>query len=130
MQADRGWIKMDDISHTQSNDGMLKNAVRIEEDAGVPRVGDSSAGAHGREEEGEARASTPQRRPWARKRKSYSHAHFKVYKRRWFGLAQLVLLNVVVSWDVSIYSDCRAYIACRSGGRPHCQLLFLNHWDG
>lgn len=33
---------------------------------------------------------------------SYSHTHFRVYKRRWFGLAQLVLLNVVVSWDVSI----------------------------
>ena len=26
---------------------------------------------------------------------------WKVYKRRWFGLLQLVLLNVVVSWDVS-----------------------------
>jgi hypothetical protein len=26
---------------------------------------------------------------------------YKVYKRRWFGLAQLVLLNIVVSWDVS-----------------------------
>lgn len=26
---------------------------------------------------------------------------FKVYKRRWFGLGQLVLLNIVVSWDVS-----------------------------
>lgn len=27
---------------------------------------------------------------------------WKVYKRRWFGLGQLVLLNIVVSWDVSI----------------------------
>lgn len=27
---------------------------------------------------------------------------YKVYKRRFFGLAQLVLLNIVVSWDVSI----------------------------
>ncbi len=27
---------------------------------------------------------------------------YKVYKRRWFGLVQLVLLNIVVSWDVSI----------------------------
>ena len=27
---------------------------------------------------------------------------YKVYKRRWFGLMQLVLLNIVVSWDVSI----------------------------
>lgn len=25
---------------------------------------------------------------------------FKVYKMRWFGLGQLVLLNIVVSWDV------------------------------
>lgn len=33
---------------------------------------------------------------------------WKVYKRRWFGLAQLVLLNVVVSWDVS--SRCFFYV--------------------
>jgi hypothetical protein len=26
---------------------------------------------------------------------------YKVYKRRWFGLVQIVLLNIVVSWDVS-----------------------------
>lgn len=26
---------------------------------------------------------------------------YKVYKRRWFGLVQLILLNIVVSWDVS-----------------------------
>ncbi|KAF2020761.1 MFS general substrate transporter [Aaosphaeria arxii CBS 175.79] len=32
-------------------------------------------------------------------RNTYSHTHFRVYKRRWFGLAQLVLLNIVVSWD-------------------------------
>lgn len=29
---------------------------------------------------------------------------YKVYKRRFFGLAQLVLLNIVVSWDVCIHS--------------------------
>ena len=28
-------------------------------------------------------------------------ADYKVYKIRWFGLMQLVLLNIVVSWDVS-----------------------------
>lgn len=27
---------------------------------------------------------------------------YKVYKRRFWGLAQLVLLNIVVSWDVRI----------------------------
>jgi hypothetical protein len=26
---------------------------------------------------------------------------YKTYKRRWFGLAQLSLLNIVVSWTVS-----------------------------
>lgn len=25
---------------------------------------------------------------------------YKVYKRRWFGLVQLTLLNIIVSWDV------------------------------
>jgi len=28
-------------------------------------------------------------------------SQYKTYKRRWFGLFQLVLLNIVVSWDVS-----------------------------
>jgi len=27
---------------------------------------------------------------------------YKVYKRRWFGLLQLILLNIIVSWDVCI----------------------------
>jgi hypothetical protein len=27
---------------------------------------------------------------------------YRVYKRRWFGLFQLVLLNIIVSWDVSL----------------------------
>ena len=26
---------------------------------------------------------------------------YKVYRRRWFGLLQLTLLNIIVSWDVS-----------------------------
>jgi hypothetical protein len=29
---------------------------------------------------------------------------YKVYKRRWFGLVQLTLLNIIVSFDVSIFS--------------------------
>lgn len=31
---------------------------------------------------------------------SHVEGRYKVYKRRFFGLAQLVLLNIVVSWDV------------------------------
>lgn len=26
---------------------------------------------------------------------------YRTYRRRWFGLAQLTLLNIIVSWDVS-----------------------------
>lgn len=41
------------------------------------------------------------RRSWTLSRISTttSFAEYKVYKRRFFGLAQLVLLNIVVSWD-------------------------------
>ena len=30
---------------------------------------------------------------------------YKVYKIRWFGLTQLILLNIVVSWDVSFSNE-------------------------
>lgn len=30
---------------------------------------------------------------------------YKVYKRRWFGLLQLILLNIIVSWDVRICAE-------------------------
>lgn len=30
---------------------------------------------------------------------------YKVYKRRWFGLVQLVLLNIIVSWDVRLLTS-------------------------
>jgi len=33
-----------------------------------------------------------------------SETEFKVYKRRWFGLVQLVLLNIIVSWDWLTFS--------------------------
>ncbi len=39
---------------------------------------------------------------------------YRVYKRRWLGLAQLTLLNLVVSWDVSLAS----YFAASFSGEP------------
>lgn len=33
---------------------------------------------------------------------SESPVRYRVYKRRWFGLVQLVLLNIIVSWGVSM----------------------------
>ncbi|KAF2853323.1 MFS general substrate transporter [Plenodomus tracheiphilus IPT5] len=89
---------MDDITHTRSNDGMLKHAARIDEEimyTGPSRSGNEQAAAQvaAHDQEGGIR------RRLGRNKKTYSHVHFKVYKRRWFGLAQLVLLNIVVSWD-------------------------------
>lgn len=54
---------------------------------------------------------------------------YKVYKRRFWGLAQLVLLNIVVSWDVSsgraghddeVDSDCHDHLVVDL-------LLDINH---
>ncbi|KAI1485435.1 MFS general substrate transporter [Biscogniauxia mediterranea] len=36
---------------------------------------------------------------------------YKVYKRRWFGLAQLTLLNIIVSWDWLTFSPVSQYAA-------------------
>ncbi|KAI9806126.1 MAG: hypothetical protein M1833_004533 [Piccolia ochrophora] len=33
------------------------------------------------------------------------HPEYRVYKRRWFGLLQLVLLNIIVSWDWLSFSS-------------------------
>ncbi|KAH7383358.1 major facilitator superfamily domain-containing protein [Pyrenochaeta sp. MPI-SDFR-AT-0127] len=88
---------MDDIAHTQSNDGMLKNTAQVEEDSRQPET--STSGSHDRDVAGAARVEEGRKWGLRKKRKSYSHAHYKVYKRRWLGLAQLVLLNIVVSWD-------------------------------
>lgn len=33
-----------------------------------------------------------------------SPVEYRTYKRRWFGLIQLSLMNIVVSWDVSLVS--------------------------
>ena len=44
---------------------------------------------------------------------------YRVYKRRWFGLVQLTLLNIIVSWDVSymLYYS-RAPFERGAAGRP------------
>lgn len=98
----------DSVAHNRSSDASKDGAKYQEHIAEVEpaRNGESSSSAQQMEEsgveEGGAIAREDSRRWWKRsQRGTYSHTHFKVYKRRWFGLAQLVLLNIVVSWDVS-----------------------------
>jgi hypothetical protein len=50
---------------------------------------------------------------------------YRVYKRRWFGLVQLTLLNVIVSWDVSTlftstFSSFPSSVVC------YCDFFFLS----
>lgn len=49
---------------------------------------------------------------------------YRVYKRRWFGLVQLTLLNIVVSWDVSTIFHCYIVFALMPlWARVHLELL-------
>lgn len=49
-----------------------------------------------------------------------SHPLYKVYKRRWFGVVQLTLLNIIVSWDVSLCPSFHASLACLNAERLAC----------
>ncbi|KAF2628656.1 MFS general substrate transporter [Macroventuria anomochaeta] len=85
---------MSDITPVQTHGSTAKSEIRIEEDIYENAQGSSSRAVDG---EIETQATSSQRRP--KPKQTYSHTHFKVYKRRWLGLGQLVLLNIVISWD-------------------------------
>lgn len=91
---------MDDIAHTQSKNGMLTNGARFEEDATLAEPSGAGLQEIDGAEDGRQDSRRVGRRRLGRSKQSHSHKHFKVYRRRWVGLAQLVLLNIVVSWDV------------------------------
>lgn len=84
--AMREWIKMDSPAQDK-----IAARVRGEEVAGErakhSTQHEATIGGHHTEE---ARLATN------------LPAQYRVYKRRWFGLFQLVLLNIIVSWDVRI----------------------------
>jgi hypothetical protein len=63
--------------------------------------------------EGNGDASPDGSAPEVGSRANYD-PRFKVYKRRWFGVVQLVLLNAIVSWDVSAtILNNRSLLECR-----------------
>ncbi|EFQ94624.1 hypothetical protein CFE70_000156 [Pyrenophora teres f. teres 0-1] len=101
---------MDGLSHTQTQDSMLKNAAAFSKDddivspvSGSRRTAYDIDGILEMDEDAEAReVSRWKMASFGRKgqnRRSNSTTRFKVYKRRWIGLVQIVLLNIVVSWD-------------------------------
>ncbi|KAM0163266.1 hypothetical protein ACHAQE_003380 [Botrytis cinerea] len=80
-----------DLSELNSGDDLLPD----EEEGGVRRGG---TGVDGAADEGLRRRSSE------RNVAGSNAGNFRVYKRRWFGLVQLVLLNIVVSWDWLTFS--------------------------
>ncbi|KAF7907655.1 uncharacterized protein EAF01_005241 [Botrytis porri] len=84
---------IDDLDLTELNSG--DDLLPDEEEGGVRRGG---VGGDGVADEGLRRRSSERGAGGA------NAGNFKVYKRRWFGLVQLVLLNVIVSWDWLTFS--------------------------
>jgi FLVCR family MFS transporter 7 len=91
---------MDDFNTTTSN---AKHATETEVEETMTRDTDAGHGPSGSgQQNGEVEAHIGGHETGRGRHRSYSHTHYRVYKRRWFGLIQLVLLNIVVSWDVRI----------------------------
>lgn len=110
MKPDTSWVKMNDIAPVETHGSTAKGTTQVEEDVYETPQGSSSRAV---EENG---ATSETRRGFfgrPKPKQTYSHAHFKVYKRRWLGLAQLVLLNIVVSWDVSRQQETMFFVCTK-----------------
>lgn len=80
---------MEDLTELNSGDDLLAEEHAGERHGGGARIRGTDGAADERFGSGSAEGHEGAR-------------EFKVYKRRWFGLVQLVLLNIIVSWDVSV----------------------------
>ncbi|KAB8299851.1 hypothetical protein EYC80_000097 [Monilinia laxa] len=87
-----------DLAELNSGDDLLPDEDDEEEEGGVSDRGIGTHGVDGAADEGFGGVSSE------RDAVGFNEAHFKVYKRRWFGLVQLVLLNIIVSWDWLTFS--------------------------
>ena len=90
------YVEMEDLPR----DSKGSVGVVQEEDV-VPGASSSSTAQPATNEQQDEITQGDASRRWFHRR-TRSHSHFKVYKRRWWGLLQLALLNIVVSWDVSL----------------------------
>jgi hypothetical protein len=96
----REWIKMADNADKKSHvvvdveDGPGSSSTSKSKDAAQQATSFLDANSSDtRAPQSEADASQPH---------NGAGVEYRVYKRRWFGLFQLVLLNIIVSWDVSV----------------------------
>ncbi|MCJ1477954.1 hypothetical protein MMC13_006629 [Lambiella insularis] len=76
------------LEMTDTDNGGIKNSSGVQVEEHTPYVGSSNHADRSALEE--PMAAVPV---------------YKVYKRRWFGLIQLILLNIVVSWDWLSYAS-------------------------
>ncbi|KAL1854084.1 hypothetical protein VTK73DRAFT_8806 [Phialemonium thermophilum] len=95
LKSDRDDVEKDDTPRQNSSNGpdSVQGATVELEMGDLPRSRDAKSG----DVDAEA-GSHPQPTSGATTRE------YKVYKRRWFGLVQLMLLNIIVSWDWLTFS--------------------------
>jgi hypothetical protein len=90
------WVKMEDF-----NDSVDRAETRsIKTKDTVQERGQASYETLAQQSTSSTFNNTNRDTTEARNEHRHGHTTHKVYKRRWFGLVQLVLLNIVVSWDV------------------------------
>ena len=100
---------MEQLSPTQTYDTIVKDPADFEDYAAGGASHNKAGFERGEVINIDAEGENRWRPRWKkhfgiqRKRQSSSQEQpqYRVYKRRWIGLWQLVLLNIVISWDVS-----------------------------
>lgn len=90
---------LQDLQHSSSQDQLLPNGSEPDR---TSMKNDASVEAYAPLEESSTRPTDADVPLEERNREVQhgGHTQYRVYKRRFFGLTQLVLLNIIVSWDV------------------------------
>ena len=116
--AGSGWLQLKDekaarlsrVSSGADADDRKRGAGTSENEVAIEMELGPTAGPGGRRAAGGVDAGANQERAYRDDDGSAvsvtaaaSERVYKVYKRRWFGLLQLTLLNIVASWDVSFF---------------------------
>ena len=103
-----GWQQLGDERLSRWNSGSKHGsdgevAIEMEDSAhaGSPRPHGSATGATDAATSAAAAVSDATVDAEGRPDGARPPGEYRVYKRRWFGLVQLTLLNIIVSWDVS-----------------------------
>lgn len=107
LETPKGWTHLSTISNSRNMDRLNNDIVKKDGGATSARGVNSEDGGPIEEVRSDDELLGPysQQREFVDGRDAEGDGRvvYKVYKRRFFGLFQLALLNVIVSWDVSTF---------------------------